>query len=140
MKTVYHIISLESFKFISENDFHLIPKIPGNPARREDTRIERISVGISIENCLMAREGIYTKPKFRENYLILRSNNYLCEILIEDEKLYKPSIKDVPDIKLSKEFWILNKVRIRSYRKIYIDYFDNKITWNFGNDGQVIVK
>ena len=118
--------------FLSEtnmNEMILHPRIPNNFLTMngyEDNTTPRVCFCTSIDNCLMAMSMRLTDKEF------------YVHRPIEKYSIYSPSIKEVPDVKITGEKWIKEPVKLSCIGKIRvtgparcrgIDYIygDNKI-------------
>ena len=100
--------------FITEriiDDNILVPKIPNNYFTQngyEDNKIKRVCFGKSVDECLMALskncKGLYFYV-----YTVKNTSEY---------EVFKPSIIDVPDSKITGELWILTNVKVSYVGKI----------------------
>lgn len=85
----------------------LVPKVPNNWLTQnglEEARTPRISFATSVDRCL---RGVYATPK--TTYYVY------VPVSIDKNYLRRPSVKDVPDRRLTNEYWYLKPVNVRLY-------------------------
>lgn len=109
----------------------IYPSIPDNYFTKngyEDNTTKRICFSTSINKCLMA---LSMNCKNKEFYVYSPCNPY---------KLYKPSIKEVPDSKITNEVWILEPVKLKLLGKIKcIDSINNDgYEFSYGNNKAIL--
>ena len=98
------------YYFISKQNHDgktLEPLIPKNRMRDEDNKIKRICVSSSIAGCLTAIH-------------ILKEGNYVYIHSCESDSVIQPTIKQVPDVQLTGELWIIEPVKMTLISKIKI--------------------
>ena len=100
--------------FLSESNMDektLLPRIPSNYMTKngyEESKTPRVCFSTSIDGSLM---GLSQNLKGKELYVHIPES---------EVNIYKPSIKQVPDCKLTGEVWVKNKVTIRCIGKIKV--------------------
>ena len=100
--------------FISDKNMDgkvLSPRIPDNYFTRhgyEDTKIKRVCFTPSIDKSLMALSNNITGKEF------------YVHIAIGDYKVYKPTVKQVPDSKVTGELWVTKPVKVSCIGKIKV--------------------
>ena len=100
--------------FISEKKLNsnvLLPKIPNNYFTQngyEDSKTKRVCFCKSIDKCLMALSRNCKDLVFNV-YEVNDASNY---------EIFAPSAIEVPDSKITKELWILTKVKVEFIGKI----------------------
>lgn len=100
--------------FISDknmDDEVLLPRIPDNYFTRhgyEDTKTKRVCFTPSIDKSLMALSNNITGKEF------------YVHIAIGDYKVYKPTVKQVPDSKITGELWVTKPVKVSCIGKIKV--------------------
>lgn len=87
-----------------------IPRIPEDAyIGEEDTKHKRICVSTSIIGCIRAIDPCMWYP----------SNKWYVHIpvglnkLYENNRVFKPSENDVPDVKITREKWITKRVKMK---------------------------
>ena len=123
----------KKYYFLSENDMNekvLQPRIPNNYMTKngyEDNKTKRVCFAPSINQCLM---GLSMNLKDKEFYV------HIPDPEIDIKKLlYKPSIKEVPDSKITGEVWIKVPIKIICTGKILVtgDAGEPGIPYTYGN-------
>ena len=119
MVTYYHI---------SESNLDgvvLKPRVPTSRMDNEDGRKRRVCFSTNIRGCL---KGIDV-----ECYLCFGDDEYYVHVPHNYKgKVYKPSEKEVPDSKETREKWFLNKVKVRCVGKIKVRKDEkNRFTWKW---------
>lgn len=89
----------------------LSPRIPKSIdfENDEDNTIARICVCENIVNCIKA----ILPNIFQGSYI----NIYSCDV--DKEEVYKPTIRQVPDVDLTHELWLLKNTRFVLEKKIW---------------------
>jgi len=101
-KTIYFFVSKQDF-----NNKIIYPKIPIHKSDNENDKIKRICVSQSIYGCLSALPVLMTDDII---------NIYKCY----SNDVIKPSKKDVIDVNLTGEVWLIEPVKMFFYKKIQI--------------------
>lgn len=118
--------------FISDKDINgaiLKPRVPKNfltDNGYEDNETKRVCFAPSINQCLMAMSSNLKDKKF---YVYVPDGDY---------EIYKPTVKEVPNVKITGEVWIKEPVRIKKIGRIRVNgdsgkkgheyrYGDNKV-------------
>lgn len=90
----------------------LKPRIPENFFTKngyEDTKIPRVCFTPTIDQSLMAMsqnmEGVYL----------------YVHVPVDKHKVYKPSVEQVPDSKVTGELWVKEPVKIKCIGKIFVE-------------------
>lgn len=99
----------------------LEPRVPDNYFAKngyEDGTTKRVCFTPNVGKCLMAMSK---KCDGMECYVMVPEGNY---------KTYRPTVKEVPDSKITGEIWIKEPVKVRCIGKI-------KVTGDAGKDGHV---
>ena len=102
--TLYHISEL------NHDGETFIPRIPEDAYTcDEDIKHKRICVSTSIIGCIRAIDPCmwYPDTKWYVHVPVELDNLY------EKEHIYKPSEKDVPDVKVTREKWITKRVKMK---------------------------
>lgn len=100
--------------FISDKNMNgkvLSPRIPDNYFTRhgyEDTKTKRVCFTPSIDKSLMALSNNITGKEF------------YVHIAIGEYKVYKPTVKQVPDSKVTGELWVTKPVKVSCIGKIKV--------------------
>lgn len=100
--------------FISDknmDDEVLSPRIPDNYFTRhgyEDTKTKRVCFAPSINKSLMALSNNITGKEF------------YVHIAIGEYKVYKPTVKQVPDSKVTGELWVTKPIKVSCIGKIKV--------------------
>lgn len=100
--------------FLSETNLDgvtLNPKIPKNYLtinNFEDNKTSRICFAPSIEQCLAGLSCNVLGKK------------YYVHTIVNNPKLYKPSLKEVPDSKITGEIWALEPVKLKKICRIKV--------------------
>ena len=100
--------------FLSESNMDgktLLPRIPSNFMVKngyEESKTPRVCFSASIDGSLM---GLSQNLKGKELY---------AHIPVSEVSVYKPSVKQVPDCKITGEVWIKDKVNIKCIGKIKV--------------------
>ena len=118
--------------FISEKDINnsiLKPRIPDNFFTKngfENTSIKRVCFAPSIDKCLMA---LSQKCTGEELYVYVPDGDY---------NFYRPTVKEVPDSKITGELWIIEPVQIKKIGKILCTGDDGKdgMKFKYGNNNE----
>ena len=100
-KPLYHVSRKPDLK-------ELIPQIPFEAFAPEDCKTPRCCFSTSINGCLSA---VVTCGDF--GYVYTPKN-------LNELKVFKPSVKEVYDVKYTNEFWVLNTVSVECIGIIYI--------------------
>ena len=123
----------KKYYFLSENDMNekvLQPRIPNNFMTKngyEDNKTKRVCFAPTIDQCLM---GLSMNLKDKEFYVHIP----YPEINI-NKLIYKPSIKEVPDSKITGEVWIKVPIKSICIGKILVtgDAGEPGIPYTYGN-------
>lgn len=126
--------------FVSETNMDgrtLTPRVPKNfltDNGYEDSETKRICFSNSINGCLIA---LSQNIEGKEFYVHVPEN-------MNTLKIEKPSKSQVPDVARTKEIWVLNPVRIKTFCKIKVlkakdkplkyTYGDNKVAYLYDWD------
>lgn len=100
--------------FISDKNMDgkvLSPRIPDNYFTRhgyEDTKTKRVCFAPSIDKSLMALSNNITGKEF------------YVHIAIGEYKVYKPTVKQVPDSKVTGELWVTKPIKVSCIGKIKV--------------------
>lgn len=118
-KLLYHL-SINNL-----NGKYLEPRIPDNYFIKngyEDNETKRVCLSKSIQGSLM---GLGYNCKGKEFYVNIPDGIY---------KTYTPSKSEVPDCKITKEIWILEKVKLKCIGKIKVikDAGEDGIKFSYG--------
>lgn len=122
--------------FLSKNNMNdkvLIPRIPDNYMTRngyEDNKTKRICFAPSVDQCLMA---LSMKLPNEEMFVHIIDPNIDKKEL---EKItYYPTQKQVPDVKITGEIWILKPIKVSCIGKIKVigDAGEPGIPYTYGN-------
>lgn len=97
----YHLSYIPRYRRKQKLLTHLTPKVP-NKAVYENTVTKRICCAPSIGNCLTALQA--SKDEVYEVYELDLTDKF---------NIYKPSIKDVFDVKDTNERWIMSKCPVK---------------------------
>lgn len=109
----------------SLNGKTLKPRVPSSRMEKEDSRKRRVCFSTSIRGCLKAICAEYFLRVGDDEYYVHVPYNYTG-------KVYKPSEKEVPDVKETREKWFLNKVKLRCVGKIKVRKDEkNHFTWKW---------
>lgn len=92
----------------------------------EDCKTPRICVAKSIDDCLTA---------IGDNIKDMVLNVYIIEPVSEELKIKHPSKKEVPDVEITNEIWILNKAKCNFYKKIKVLIAIKELTYKL--DGEI---
>lgn len=117
--------------FVSEDNFDnktLQPRIPSNYMTKngyEDGKTARVCFAPSIDKCLMA---LSQKCTDMELYIHIPDNISKYEVL-------KPNISEVPDSKITNEYWICSPVKVKCIGKIKVigDAGEDGIPYKYGD-------
>lgn len=91
----------------------LKPRVPESRMDQEDGRKRRVCFSTNIRGCLKAICAEYFLGFGDDEYYVHVPYNY-------KSKVYKPSEKEVPDVKYTREKWFLNKVKLHCVGKIKV--------------------
>lgn len=100
--------------FLSESNMDgktLLPRIPSNYMTKngyEESKTPRVCFSTSIDGSLM---GLSQNLKDKELYVHIPES---------EVNIYKPSVKQVPDCKITGEVWVKDKVNIKCIGKIKV--------------------
>lgn len=100
--------------FLSESNMDgktLLPRIPSNYMTKngyEESKTPRVCFSTSIDGSLM---GLSQNLKGKELYVHIPES---------EVNIYKPSVKQVPDCKITGEVWVKDKVNIKCIGKIKV--------------------
>ena len=100
--------------FLSESNMDgktLLPRIPSNYMTKngyEESKTPRVCFSVSIDGSLM---GLSQNLKDKELYVHIPES---------EVNIYKPSVKQVPDCKITGEVWVKDKVNIKCIGKIKV--------------------
>lgn len=105
----------------------LTPRIPVNFFTKngyEDSKTARVCFTPTIDQCLMA---------ISQN---LEGVELYVHVPMEKHKVYKPSVKQVPDSKVTGELWVKEPVKIKCIGKIYVkgDAMKDGLPFTYGNN------
>ena len=112
----------------SSSDLSLLnPRVPENYMTKngfEDSETKRVCFAPTIDQCLM---GLSQNLKDKEFYVYIPDGDY---------KLYYPSVKEVPDSKITNEIWIKEPVKVKLIGKIKVLSDDGKSgkKFKYGNN------
>lgn len=121
--------------FISEKKglTHLEPRVPSNYMTKngyEDGKTPRVCFSTSIDGCLMALSMKCT------------NHEYYVYTPIGHGKVVSPTVKQVPDVKITHEKWILDPVEIKCIGKILCigDAGEDGIPYKYGSNTAELYK
>lgn len=148
----YHLSKNDKIKYLS-------PKYVRNKyieSGVEEQTIARSSVSTSIDGCLIGlgasaeinvtlavseikrrggnpnEEVFFNNPKEIKKFFNGRDTIFNVYILPKNTEVYKPSIKEVPDVKVTDEYWVVSPVKVKRIGKIQvIGVIPNKLDKNF---------
>lgn len=131
-KLVESIDARISLFFLSDKNMDgktLTPRVPNNFLIKngyEDNKTPRVCFAPSIDQALMA---ISRNLKDEELYVHQPKN-------VNKKSIYKPSIKEVPDVKITGEIWYTEPVELECVGKILITADDGKDghKYTYGNN------
>lgn len=89
------------------------PRIPTGGAINEDTTTRRVSAAESVYYCYLGREGIKDLTRYTSNdykWILNRSPCVVYEFNVSDNDIYIPTVQEVCDVLITKEYWILTPV------------------------------
>lgn len=126
-KTLY-CVSLEKLK-----NLHLIPRVPNNFMTKnmfEDYTTPRVCFSTSISGCL---SGLSMNLDNKELY-VYKLNN------VDSYDIYFPTVKEVPDVKITDEVWCLNPCDISFVCKIKIKgSYDDGEVYEYGHGNKAVL-
>lgn len=96
----------------NQDDKKFKPRIPDCRMDEEDGKTKRVCFSTSILGCLYAISAI--------NYMNTDKIFYVHVPYNYKGKIHKPTIKQVPDVRITREKWFLNQVRLKCIGKIKI--------------------
>lgn len=132
---VSEAVGTRQLYFISEKKglTHLNPRVPSNYMTKngyEDGKTPRVCFSTSIDGCLMA--------------LSMKCSNHEYYVYTPTEygKIISPTVKQVPDVKITNEKWILEPVDIQCIGKILCigDAGEDGIPYKYGNNTAELYK
>lgn len=89
------------------------PRVPCSIMDQEDNRTKRVCFSTNIRGCLKAIDIELFLNFGDDEYFVHVPNNY-------SGKIYKPSVSEVPDVKDTREKWLLNRVNLKCIGKIKV--------------------
>lgn len=111
----------QNLYFLSKNNMNdkmLIPRIPDNYMTRngyEDNKTKRVCFAPSVDQCLMA---LSMKLPNEEMFVHIIDPNISKKVL--EKIIYYPTQKQVPDVKITGEIWILKPIKVFCIGKIKV--------------------
>lgn len=104
----------------------LQPSIPDNFLTKneyEENKTKRVCFSNSIDGCL---RGLSQNLKDKEFYV---------HIIDDNSSIYKPTIEEVPDCKVTGEVWVKTPVKVKCIGKIHViaDRGEDGIPYKYGN-------
>ena len=99
----------------NQNNKIFKPRIPALRLDSEDGRTKRVCFSTSIKGCLCAINVEEYLPCDDGVYYVHVPKNYRG-------KTHKPTVEEVPDVKQTREKWILNNVKLKCIGKIKVHY------------------
>lgn len=97
----------------NQNNKIFKPRIPDLKLDLEDDSTKRVCFSTSIKGCLYAINV--------DEYLCCEDGIYYVHVPRKYKgKIHKPTVKEVPDVKLTREKWFLNNVRLKCLGKIKV--------------------
>lgn len=126
----------QNLYFLSENNMDkktLIPRIPNNFMTKngyEDNKIKRVCFAPSIDQSLMGLSMNLTNKQLFVHII----DPYIDKKELE-KIIYHPTEKQVPDVKITGEVWILKPIKIFCTGKIKVigDTGEPGIPYTYGN-------
>ena len=120
MGNIYHLSE------INLNNKVFTPKVPSNFLVKngyEDNKTKRICFSTTIDGCLRAMSQ---NLKDKKLYVHIPDKKY---------KIYKPTIDEVPDSKITNEVWILEPVKMKCVGIIQVkESIGDGLSYTFGNN------
>lgn len=126
----------QNLYFLSENNMDhkvLVPRIPDNFMTKngyEDNKTKRVCFAPTIDQCLMGLSMNLTNKQFFVHTIDPSISRKELEKII-----YYPTKKQVPDVKITGEIWILKPIQIICIGKIKVikDAGEPGIPYTYGN-------
>lgn len=116
--SIYHL-SKENL-----NGTRLIPRVPNNFLVKngfENAKVMRVSFASSIDGALSALS------------MNLANTDLYVHIPVSSVMIHRPSIQEVPDVKITDEVWALSQVKIKAIGKIHVDSaYDEPLEYKYG--------
>lgn len=125
---LYHV----SYQYLGKKTI-LYPRVPINSMTRkgfEDNHTGRVCFCPTVQKCLMALSKNIKGQTFSVYIPDIDEQN-----LEKVFTIYRPTINQVPDVKITEETWILEKIPVRLVATIRVDDAkDTPYLYNYGAD------
>lgn len=123
VKTFYHISTVDTLEKIW---YPRIPKNNRTPTGEEDNITPRICVSPTISHCLMGKgptTDLYLEDSLNEDYKV----EFYVYTPVGPYRVIKPSPKQIPEVNITQEHWILNRTKFELHSKIVADFGKKKL-------------
>lgn len=113
-----HPENLYHLSYINYDGKEFSPRVPDSILDDEDNDTPRVCFSSAISRCCMA----ILHPGMEVD-LYVHKPSIPVSFLVRNKALYKPSVQDVPDVKLTWEYWVTQKIMLRCVGKIRVRYY-----------------
>lgn len=114
------------------------PRIPKNSRTttgEEDSVTPRICVSPTISHCLMGKgptTDLYLEESLKENFKM----EFYVYVPTCSYRVIKPSVKQIPEVNITQEHWILDRTKFELHSKILADFGKKKLVGKYKIDSK----
>lgn len=120
---------------------YLTPSIPQCRNEKEDEHNERVCVAPTVEGCILGMYGSDTMQESCERMMeddACYQNWFLYKC--SDDYVYKPTKKQVPDVLVTDEYWVMDERGFKYVGEVFVTENDKILVTKHGKNVKVANK